>query len=86
MTTIVWHKRTRRQMQRIPEHSREMIFSAVDRLAAFPQTEGLDIKPLKNHRYGYRLRVGRYRVLFDHREQVEILYIQEVLKRDERTY
>jgi mRNA-degrading endonuclease RelE of RelBE toxin-antitoxin system len=41
---------------------------------------------LRNHRYGYRLRVGRYRVLFDHVDVIRIIKIQEVKKRDERTY
>jgi len=45
-----------------------------------------NIKVLKNHAYGYRLRVGRYQVLFDWQEIVKIVEIQEVKKRDEHTY
>lgn len=33
-----------------------------------------------------RLRVGRYRVLFDVQTQIKIVDVQEVTKRDERTY
>lgn len=32
------------------------------------------------------MRVGRYRVLFDDEDQVQIIAIQEVKKRDNRTY
>ena len=40
----------------------------------------------KNIAMGYRMRVGRYRVLFDHDDFIKIIEIQEVKKRDERTY
>lgn len=43
------------------------------------------VKSLTNHEYGYRLRVGNYRVLFDWPGEIEIIEIQEVRKRDERT-
>ena len=41
---------------------------------------------MANHRYAYRMRVGSYRVLFNILETVEIISIEEVRKRDERTY
>ena len=40
-----------------------------------------------DHQYGYRLRVGNYRVLFDYAGgATRIVSIEEVRKRDERTY
>jgi len=45
-----------------------------------------NVKRLKDEDYDYRLRVGRYRVLFDYAEVIKIIYIQEVKKRDDRTY
>jgi len=45
----------------------------------------MDIKKLVN-REGYRLRVGRWRAIFDVFNEVKIVEIQEVLKRDEHTY
>ncbi len=86
MNEIIWHNRARKQMKRIPKHYREAILDSVDRLGTFPKCEGLDIKELKKYHYDYRLRVGRYRVLFDHADAVRIIEIQEVKKRDERTY
>jgi mRNA interferase RelE/StbE len=73
-------------MKRIPKHYREAIHDSVDLLEIFPEYERLDITELKNHRYDYRLRVGRYRVLFNHANVVKIIEIQEVKIRDERTY
>lgn len=48
---------------------------------------GTGVKALVNHRHGYRLRVGAYRVLFDFEGGAAcIVSIEEVRKRDERTY
>lgn len=41
---------------------------------------------LTQHQYGYRLRVGRYRVLFNWDGAIHIVDIEEVKKRDEQTY
>ena len=73
-------------MKKIPKQYRESIHDCVDQLAIFPKCERLDISELKNHHYGYRLRVGRYRVIFDYEDVIKIIKIQEVKKRDERTY
>ena len=46
-----------------------------------------NVKALTDHAYGYRLRVGNYRVFFDFvGSDVCIVSIEEVRKRDERTY
>ncbi|MHB1353347.1 MAG: type II toxin-antitoxin system RelE family toxin [Thiobacillus sp.] len=46
-----------------------------------------NVKTLTDHAYGYRLRVGNYRVFFDFMGgDVCIVSIEEVRKRDERTY
>ncbi len=86
MNEIIWHNRARKQMKKIPDHYKDAILESVDRLSSFPKCEQLDIIELKKHRYQYRLRVGRYRVLFDHKNVVKIIEIQEVKKRDEHTY
>ena len=64
----------------------ESILHCIDQLEDFPDSERLDIKELKNHPYGYRMRVGRYRIIFDYAKVIKIIKIQEVKKREERTY
>ena len=86
MNEILWHNRARKQIKKIPVHYREAILESVDKLITFPKCEQLDITELKNFKYDYRLRVGRYRVLFNYANVVKIIEIQEVKKRDERTY
>lgn len=46
----------------------------------------LNIKVLVNHKYDYRLRIGQYRVLFTWDDEIQIVQIEEVKKRDEHTY
>ncbi|HDL1710241.1 TPA: type II toxin-antitoxin system RelE/ParE family toxin, partial [Mannheimia haemolytica] len=56
-----------------------------DDLAYFPYCA--NIKALTNHQYDYRFRVGNYRIFFNiEGETMNIVSIEEVKKRDERTY
>lgn len=55
-----------------------------DKLPHFPACSG--VKALVNHAHGYRLRVGNYRVLFDFEGSIKLVRIEEVGKRNERTY
>ena len=84
MNTIKWHTKALKQLRKIDRQDNAAIRFAVNALAGMPDCQG--VKPLTNHRYSYRLRVGRYGVLFDYDGEVRIVEIQEVKKRDERTY
>ncbi|TKB25020.1 type II toxin-antitoxin system RelE/ParE family toxin [Desulfopila sp. IMCC35006] len=84
MNTIRWHTKALKQLRKIDRQDNAAIRTAVNNLSGMPDCQG--VKTLINHRYGYRLRVGRYRVLFDYDGEVRIVEIQEVKKRDERTY
>jgi mRNA-degrading endonuclease RelE of RelBE toxin-antitoxin system len=53
-------------------------------LSSYPDCQ--NIKPLTQYQYGYRLRVGNWRVMFDVFDSLSIVSIEEVKKRDERTY
>lgn len=86
MYSIEWTKTAIKQLRKIqPEKQRKVILSAVGDLAECP-TNAANVKALKGHEIGYRLRVGNYRVLFDLNDGVRIITVQEVKKRDERTY
>jgi mRNA interferase RelE/StbE len=69
---------------KIVHHNYTAIRSAVNGLATMPDCPG--VKSLVNHKCEYRLRVGAYRVLFDFDGEIRTVEIQEVKKRDERTY
>jgi len=77
-----WTKRALKQIKRIDRHWQLKIINKVKTLETFPETTGT--KGLLRHQYGYRLRVANYRILFDF--EGNVISIQEVKKRDERTY
>jgi mRNA-degrading endonuclease RelE of RelBE toxin-antitoxin system len=82
---IDWTPKAYRQLRKVKDAKTcTEIYDAVDSLKTFPDCR--NVKRLVNHPHEYRLRVGRHRVLFDVREAVKIIDIQEVKKRDERTY
>jgi mRNA-degrading endonuclease RelE of RelBE toxin-antitoxin system len=84
MNTIKWHIKALKQLRKTDRQENASIRQAVNGLASMPNCAG--VKALTNHTYGFRLRVGRYRVFFDFDGEIRIVEIQEVKKRDERTY
>ncbi len=84
---VRWTIRAVKQTRKIPPADRRRIVHAVGALADWPACRGRqDIKPLVRHARQYRLRVGRYRVLFDVATVLRVVSIEEVRKRNERTY
>lgn len=82
---IKWQPKATKQLIKLKDKVViNRIHIAIESLATFPDTR--NIKALINHQYGYRLRVGDYRIFFNHHEVIEIISIEEVKKRDERTY
>lgn len=85
MYRIQWSGKALKQFSRIGNaRDQTRIADAVETLSAWPVQ--LNVKTLANHQFGYRLRVGSYRVLFDVENEIRIIAIQEVKKRDDRTY
>ncbi len=84
---IEWKPKAVKQASKLPKQDRTRIVDRVSQLSEWPDCmRSSDIKPLKNHTHQYRLRVGNYRVLFDIETGLHIISIEEVKKRDERTY
>ena len=85
MYLIDWKNKALKQLTKIGDSvARKEIKNAVATLADLQNAK--QVKKLTNHKYDYRLRVGRYRVFFDVAETVRIVHIEEVKKRDDRTY
>jgi mRNA-degrading endonuclease RelE of RelBE toxin-antitoxin system len=82
---IEWTIKALRQIRKFPAVAGLEILAKVKTLSDWPDVSGV-IK-LAN-RPEYRLRVGRYRVIFNVYPggELTILQIEEVLKRNERTY
>ncbi|MHB8908034.1 MAG: type II toxin-antitoxin system RelE family toxin [Syntrophales bacterium] len=85
MYGIDWRAKAYRQLHKIRNRqTREEIYDAVETLRRWPDCR--NVKALVGHEYGYRMRVGDWRILFDVQDRIRIVMIQEVKKRDERTY
>ena len=76
-----------RQLRKVAKKYRddyEVLIAAIETLKDWPSVTG--VKALTNHRYGYRMRIGRFRVFFDVGSDVKIVYVEEVKRRDDNTY
>ncbi|SDH57286.1 type II toxin-antitoxin system RelE family toxin [Pseudomonas abietaniphila] len=84
MNRIAWTRKAVKQLLKLHTQHQVQIRDAITRLEQMPDV--VNVKNLVNHAYGYRLRVGDYRVLFDWDGGIKIVSIQEIKRRDERTY
>lgn len=85
MNAISWTPKAAKQLRKLPGADQVTIRDAVgEQLAIFP--DGTGVKRLTDHAYPYRLRVGRYRVFFAFDGAIRLISIEEVKKRDDRTY
>jgi mRNA interferase RelE/StbE len=85
VNSIDWQPKALRQLRKIDARAGKQIRDAVS-TELVDLGKARNVKALTNHDYGYRLRVGNYRVFFDYDGAVRIVSIEEVRKRDERTY
>lgn len=84
MFEIIWTVKAIKQLKKIDNNQQKKIVNEVRQLANWPDCK--NVKALENHNYDYRLRVGKYRVFFNVETSLKITRIEEVKKRDERTY
>lgn len=70
-----------RQIKKLPRQTALLIMEGMEVLKGWPEVS--EVKKLKN-RPDYRLRIGRYRVVFE--VSGNTLHITQVLLRNENTY
>ncbi len=86
MNEIQWKPKALKQLRKIPMQDGMAIRHSVN-TELIDLNRARNVKALTGHAYGYRLRVGNYRVLFDFEGSAAcVVRIEEVRKRDERTY
>lgn len=84
---VIWKAKALKQVRKLNNQAlSKRLFDAAFGLQNFPDVSNL--KVLVNHEYTHRLRVGDYRLLITIDEDGDLLigFIEEVKKRDERTY
>lgn len=86
MNQINWKNKARKQLRKIQRQDQISILDCVDTLVDLETAS--NIKMLTNHQYDYRQRIGNYRILFNYDDdnEISIVTIEEVKKRDDRTY
>ena len=80
MTTgyrIAYSRAATRYMSRLSRPDRERLMTALERISENPDRRDLDIKPLVDRR-GYRLRLGRLRVLFRRDDEARSVFVELV--------
>lgn len=82
MKQIEWKTKALRQLRKIKNRQEQQkIHKGVGALVEFPHCE--NVKKIKTTEM-YRLRIGRWRIIFT--DSLEIVTIEEVKQRNERTY
>ncbi len=83
---VEWTTKALKQMRKLKDQRViSRLYQKGETLKDFPNVPG--VKALVNHQYPYRLRIGDYRLFFSIKDgKLEIIQIEEVKKRDERTY
>lgn len=86
MFEVIFRPKAVKQLKKLRNPSlASLLHEASGALAGWPDCQ--NVKALTNHVYPYRLRVGNYRLFFTvESDVVQVVYIEEVRKRDERTY
>lgn len=86
MNDIQWKPKALKQLRKIPAQQGAVIRQSVS-AELVDLTRARNVKALIKHEYDYRLRVGNYRVFFNFDGGGAcVVSIEEVKKRDERTY
>ncbi len=84
MNKVEITRKAAKQLRRLQGKDHRVILDECYKLSGMPNC--VNVKALVNHDYQYRLRVGNFRVFFNFDGVVHIVSIEEVKKRDERTY
>lgn len=84
MVEVLYSKKAAKQLRKLQPADSKTVRSECNKLANMPDCS--NVKALVNHERQYRLRVGNFRVLFDFDGAARIVLIEEVKKRDERSY
>ena len=87
MYTIAVRTKAARQLKKLAKkHPNDIaaIEAGITSLENWPDVK--NVKQLTSQPYQYRLRVGKFRILFDVETTVKVVSVEEAKRRDENTY
>ena len=80
MYRLMYRKGARNYLARLPRKTKRTIVNHLHRLARDPSDPSLDIDILKA-RQGFRLRVGRYRIIYTRHDDMLIIEVVRIRPR-----
>jgi mRNA interferase RelE/StbE len=78
--TILIKKQAKKKLQTLSGTDRLRITEKIVLLAKNPDDKNLDIKRLEGEPY-YRLRIGKWRIIFDRQDAINIIAIEKIKPR-----
>lgn len=85
MYRLVIDDEARKALKRLPGHIRQRVARAIDSLKQNPRP--VDAKPLEDELIGYwRLRIDNYRVIYTIDDEIIVVEVIRVDRRDNKTY
>lgn len=80
MYILKYRRQARNYLARLPLRIKTIIIDSLHVLAANPDDPALDIETLKG-REGFRLRVGRYRIIYTRQDNLLIIEVVKIRTR-----
>ena len=77
MYELTIKKQANKALLRMPRQDATRILAQLDMLAENPDRQDMDIIALTN-RSGYRLRVGRYRVIYERNDSIRVIAVEKI--------
>ncbi len=78
--TLLIKKQAKKMLQSLPRSEKNRIAEKIVLLGANPDDLSLDVKKLQGEPY-FRLRVGKWRIIFDREDEIKIISIEKIKSR-----
>lgn len=77
---VIIRRQAQRKLQSLPAGERNRIAEKITWLGDDPDDPRLDVKPLQGQPL-WRLRVGRWRVIFDRQDSIKVISVERIKPR-----
>jgi len=76
MYKLFFHKRSLKQLKKLPKHEQKKILKKIKKLQENPTDFSLNIKPLHNTQNSWRVRADNLRAIYTFDRKQKIIYIE----------
>lgn len=75
---VKFKKSAEKELKALPKSMQDKVLEAMAVLQVNPRTELLDIRILQGHDQLYRLRIGNYRIVFEIKDEILIIFVIKI--------